>query len=385
MPAAPRPRSVLRPGRRLRAARTLSWVLLALMVGQSAAGLGVPVLYPEQPWAVAAFRGNDLVTLVVAAPVLAVALLASRHRASSASVLVWLGMLHYGVYNYAYYAFGAAFDDAFLLHVAALVASMAGVLVLATSIDAEAAALGVAGGRRGRVVAAFTTFVGLALVAAWGGMSLRFAVTGALPVDVMPASAVHLVYAIDLSLLAPVFLVAGILLWRREAWGAVLAVAVNVSGAVYLTVLWVVGGFQADAGIAGTTWRSPVAVGSVLACLAATLALLVRPRGGRGRGAQATREPADATPSQSCGLPSQHQPSLGARAEIHMAGTRRSPRREPDSMKQRFFSSSSGAWVTTAMPSSMVSGVRPRPVITGRASSGRTPRNSSPRSTSRRR
>ena len=51
-------------------------------------------------------------------------------------------------------------------------------------------------------------------------------------------------------------------------------------------------------------------------------------------------------------------------------------------MKHLFFSSSCGAWVTSAMPSSMVSGVRPRPVITGSASSGRTPQNSSPRSTS---
>ena len=271
------PTSILRAGQRLRAAQILSEVVLALMVVQAALGLAVSGLYPEQTWAVAAFRGNDLVTLLVAAPVLAVAMLASRRRESSASVLVWLGMLHYGVYNYAYYSFGAAFSAAFLLHVAALVASIGGLLMLATSIDAGRAARDVAGGTRARVVAGFTTFVGFALVAAWGGISLRFALTGALPANIMPPSAVHLVYAIDLSLLAPVFLVAGVLLWRREPWGAVLAVAINASGAVYLAVLWAVGGFQADAGIPGTTWLSPVAIGSVLACLAATLALLVHP------------------------------------------------------------------------------------------------------------
>ena len=97
------------------------------------------------------------------------------------------------------------------------------------------------------------------------------------------------------------------------------------------------------------------------------------------------RPPVLATPSQVCGLPSQHQPSFGARSLIHIAGTRRSPRREPESMKHRFFSSTSGACVTTAMPSSIVSGVRPRPRMTGSASSGRTSRNSSPRSTSSRR
>lgn len=270
-------RTVLRPGPRLTAAWVLSGIVLVLMVVQAGLGLAVSGLYPEQPWAVAAFRGNDLVTLVLAAPVLALAVVASRRRESSASVLVWLGMLHYGVYNYAYYSFGAAFSSAFLLHVAALVASIGGLLMLATSIDAGRAARSVASGTRARVVAVYTTVVGVALVAAWGGMSVRFALTGELPPDVMPASAVHLVYAIDLSLLAPVFVVAGVLLWRREAWGSVLAVAINASGAVYLAVLWAVGGFQADAGIAGTTWLSPVAIGSTLACLAAALALLVRP------------------------------------------------------------------------------------------------------------
>ncbi len=273
----PAPTSILRTGQRLHAAQILSEVVLLLMVVQAVLGLAVSGLYPEQTWAVAAFRGNDLVTLLVAAPVLAVAMLASRRRDSSASVLVWLGMLHYGVYNYAYYSFGAAFSGVFLLHVAALVASIGGLLMLGTSIDAGRAARGVAGGTRGRVIAVFTTFVGVALVAAWGGLSLRFAVTGTLPANVMPPSAVHLVYAIDLSLLAPVFVVAGVLLWRREPWGAVLAVAINASGAVYLAVLWAVGGFQANAGIPGTTWLSPVAIGSVLACLSATLALLVHP------------------------------------------------------------------------------------------------------------
>ena len=273
----PAPTSIVRAGPRLRAAEILSEIVLLLMVVQAVLGLAVSGLYPEQTWAVAAFRGNDLVTLLVAAPVLAVAMLASRRQQSSTSVLVWLGMLHYGVYNYAYYSFGAAFNSVFLLHVAALVASIGGLLMLATSIDAGRAARGVTGGTRARVVAGFTTFVGVALVAAWGGLAMRFAVTGTLPANVMPPAAVHLVYAIDLSLLAPVFVVAGVLLWRREPWGAVLAVAINASGAVYLAVLWAVGGFQANAGIPGTTWLSPVAIGSVLACLAATLALLVHP------------------------------------------------------------------------------------------------------------
>ena len=245
---------ILRPGPRLTAAWVLSGVLLLLMVVQAALGLAVGDLYPEEPWAVAAFRGNDLVTLLVAAPVLAVAMFASRRDASSASLLVWLGMLHYGVYNFAYYAFGAAFSDVFLLHVATFSLSTIGLMMLGSSIDAVEAAKGVVGGTRARVVAAFTTVVGLALLGAWGTMSVRFAVTGQLPEDVMPPAAVHLVYALDMGVLAPAFVVAGGLLWRRVPWGGVLGVAINASGAAYLAVLEAVGGFQADAGIAGKTW-----------------------------------------------------------------------------------------------------------------------------------
>lgn len=276
--AAERPdTTILRAGARLTAAWVLSAVVLAVMVLASALGLVVEGLYPEQTWAVAALRGNDLVTLLLVAPALAVAMVASRRRPTSASVLVWLGLLFYGTYNYAYYAFGTAFNDVFLLHVVAFSASTAGLVLLGSSIDAVEAAKGVVGGTRARVVAVFTTAVGLALLGAWGTISVRFAVTGDLPDNVMPPSAVHLVYALDMGLLAPAFVLAGVLLWRRLPWGAVLAVAVNASGAAYLAVLWAVGGFQADAGIAGTSWLSPVAIGSTLACLLATLALLVHP------------------------------------------------------------------------------------------------------------
>ena len=82
----------------------------------------------------------------------------------------------------------------------------------------------------------------------------------------------------------------------------------------------------------------------------------------------------DAEPGVRVSVPA--PPQLG-RPLIHIAGTRRSCRREPESMKHLFPSRRWGAWVTTAIPSSMVNGVRPRSRMTGSASTGRTPQNSS--------
>ena len=225
------------------------------MVMQAALGLAVSGLYPEQTWAVAAFRGNDLVTLLLAAPVLAVAMLASRRRESSASVLVWLGMLHYGVYNYAYYAFGAAFSSAFLVHVAALVASIGGLLMLATSLDAGPGGTRrrgwhpVAGGRRLHH-----------LRGARAGRRMGRPLRCASPSPARcPRTSCRRPPCTSSTRSTCRY-------WRRCSWwrvccsgGASRGVRCwpsrsTRSGAVYLAVLWAVGGFQADAGIPGTTW-----------------------------------------------------------------------------------------------------------------------------------
>ena len=257
-----------------RFALVCSAIVVAAMTLGSLLGLFVRGLYQEQPWAVAALRGNDLITLVVVAPAVGLALI--NHRRSPRWTIVWLGGLLYGVYNFAYYAFGTSFNDVFLLHVAAMALSLAALVALATGLDVDAIAACLPARPVDRVIAAYMTLVGAALISAWGGLSLRFAISGELPHSVMPPSAVHLVYALDMSLLAPAFLTGGLLLWRRRPWGYALGIAVNFFGAVYLLVLEFVGGFEANAGIKGTTWNSPPAIGGTLLCAVAVIALLRR-------------------------------------------------------------------------------------------------------------
>ena len=246
--------------------------MVALIAVESLLGLAVHGLYHEDRWAIAALRGNDLVSLVLVAPVLGLAV--ARGRRSVRWRLVWLAGLFYGVYNFAYYAFGTAFNDVFLLHVATLALSTSALVALVADTDASSVAPITRSPRWVRWIAVYMLFVGTALAAAWGGLSLRFALTGELPHDVMPPSAVHLVYALDMSLLAPAFLAGGLLLWRRRPWGYALGVAVNLFGAAYLTVLEFVGGFQANAGIPGKTWVSPPALGGALLCALAAGALV---------------------------------------------------------------------------------------------------------------
>jgi len=279
MVSAGRRKDVGKPARSndgLRSAARASAIVVILMLVESVLGLLVHDLYHEDRWGVAAARGNDLITLALVAPMLA---LAVARRQRPRWVLVWLGGLFYGVYNFAYYAFGMAFNDVFLLHVATMALAIVALVCLVSNLDATEVTSSLNVRPSDRLIAGYMALVGSALIVAWGGFSLRYAITGELPRDVMPPTAVHLVYALDMSLLAPAFLAGGLLLWRRSAWGYVLGVAVNLFGAAYLVVLEFVGGFEANAGIDGKTWNSPPAIVGAVLCTAAAVTLLRRVSG----------------------------------------------------------------------------------------------------------
>jgi hypothetical protein len=210
---------------RLRVARLLSAVLVILMIGASVAGLRVSDLYREPLSVAAMLRGYDLVALVIAVPLL-VASLTPALRESPRGQLLWASMLTYCAYNYAIYVFGTAFNAALLLHVALFSLSVYALALALAGVDVADIAHRVRNRTPVRLIGAVLAFLAAGLGGMWVFYSLRFAVTGAPPGEsllVLPAAGVHLGYVLDLALLVPAYAVAAVLLWRRAAWGYVLA------------------------------------------------------------------------------------------------------------------------------------------------------------------
>ncbi|MCP2242357.1 hypothetical protein LX86_001078 [Lentzea aerocolonigenes] len=121
------------PGR----AWLVSVVVAVLMTVSSVVGLCEQSLYQDPLEVVAELRAYDLVTLVLAVPLLVGSLVMSR-RGSVGAQLTWLGVLMYAIYNYAIYVFGSAFNDMLLVHTAVLPLSVAAVVLLLLNVDAAA-------------------------------------------------------------------------------------------------------------------------------------------------------------------------------------------------------------------------------------------------------
>ena len=276
---------LLAHGARIRAAQraafVLSFAVVGLMVTASLAGLLVSDLYDEGSWAEQALRGGDLVTLVLAAPLLLASLVAAR-RGSTRARGVWIGVLAYGVYDAAFYVFGTTFNDAFLVHIAWLSCSIFALACAIVSTDLVPVARTFGRVRGARWVGAFLALVGVMQGMLWLVVLARNVMSGTVIADV-PVDGQHLVFALDLTLLVPSLVLAGVLLLRRVPLGYLLGAAMAVMGAVYQVNMLAAGVFQALAHVEGSSAFAPENVGLTVAFTTAALFLLVPRRSAQDR------------------------------------------------------------------------------------------------------
>jgi hypothetical protein len=228
-------------------------------------------VYRDPTWIRTAWLGCDVVTLCVGVPLLVGGLLGMR-RGSLRGELLWLAGLGYGIYNYGYFALGAGLNMLFPLYVVVCVgcAWALGLGVACVDIDAVGAAFPPS--TPARSVASYMALTGVGLGVAWLGQWGAYVFGGVVPS--IGEGPFRLVAAMDLSFMVPTMLVGAWLLWRRRAWGFVVAAVAITQGAAYtagLTVASVVGGLR---GVAGSMEQAPVWGIWTLAGAAATVALL---------------------------------------------------------------------------------------------------------------
>lgn len=276
--ARPRPAGrpnliVLPQGRSLRLAYALSAGVVLTNAFAAAAGLLDRDVYRDAAWVRESLRGGDLVTVAVAAPVLAVALIASA-RGSRRGRPVWIGALGYAAYCNAYRVFGTEFNEVFPLHIAALSMSLFAIIAAVPNLDLGAIAAPIRSSQVVRWVAVFLVFVGLVQAMQWITVLVRFARGEGLLHDV-PAGAQHLVCGLDLAVLVPTIVFAGVLMFRRTTLGVVLGAAVCVMVALHQASLLAVGSFQVDAGIHGARAFPLEGIFLTVTFTAASLGLLV--------------------------------------------------------------------------------------------------------------
>ena len=214
--------------------RSTSILLAALMVTQALLGLLASGNYRDVAWIKATWFGNDLVTLLIAVPLLLGAMWFA-FRGSTRARLTWLGVLGYAVYNYTYYVLGAALNVFFAIYVLTFVVAIASLILGLVGTDAVSVASAFSVRTPARTTGGYYVFVAAGLSAVWLGTWAAYVFAGRpTPVE---TEAFHLVAALDMTLMVPALVTGGALLWRRRPWGYVIAAVAGIQASLYLLVL----------------------------------------------------------------------------------------------------------------------------------------------------
>lgn len=222
-----------KPGR-LRTTDILAGVVAILMLAQSATGMLFFRLYRDRGFVLDAWRVNDPVTLFVAFPLVLVSLVLAV-RGSLRGRLVLLGTMQYALYNYAFYMFGAALNVHFLLYVSLFVFSTLALIGGFSALNVSIIVKYFSPGTPVKLIATYMGIWAAALGLAWIGQSLSFAFKGQVPE--LGEGPFRLIAALDLSFVVTPVAIGAVWLWQRRGWGFIIAVVLNVKGAIYSALL----------------------------------------------------------------------------------------------------------------------------------------------------
>jgi hypothetical protein len=213
--------------------------------------LFAPHFYRDTAWMIPQARGQDLVTLVVVEPLLILAMLATRRGGGARWRLVWAGALGYTLYTYLLYSYSTSFNWLFLAYVALFSLSTFALASLLLHFDIHT--VRAANGRGERAVAAFLLFLGLFFAFAWLGQIIPPTLRGTIPSSITQAKTPsNGVYVQDLGIVIPLFALAGLWLWRGQAWGAALGALLLVVTDIMAAAIVSMSLFMAHAHYAGS-------------------------------------------------------------------------------------------------------------------------------------
>jgi len=261
---------------KLKTPYVVSVLITVLMVVQSVLGLLFQRAYRDVEWIKATWFGNDWVTLVVGVSLMIAALVRVR-QGSVPGLLLWLGMLGYSIYNYAFYLFGVALNAFFPLYVVVLVLSVTALILVLSHIDTSQVAARFTPRTPVRLIGGYLVFVAVAFASVWLGLWAAYAFAGR-PTPVEP-EAFKLVAALDLTMMLPALGLGGILLWQRKSWGYVIAAIAAIQGALYLFVLSVNAAVAMLVGLMEAPGELPIWGTLCVPTLIAAVLLLANARG----------------------------------------------------------------------------------------------------------
>ena len=176
----------------------------------------------DTPIGALSFQAGDLITLFLGIPVLIVSFVLYR-RGSMQGGLLLSGALAYFLYTYTSLGFGATYNNLFLVYVLIFSASLFGIILALTSFDVRALPAHFAKTLPRRGIGIFLVVSGIILSLIWVVLSILPALFQSKAPPEAYFYTTFMTGIVDIGIVAPALLIAGILILHRAPLGYLLA------------------------------------------------------------------------------------------------------------------------------------------------------------------
>jgi hypothetical protein len=200
---------------------------------------------------VGSMQGTALVVLVVALPVLALAMAVARRGGGVRAIAGWTGAVAFLAYQGWMFLFAIPFNGLFLVYVVMFGCGFWALVVLALRTPAASLAAGFDPALPARVLAGWMIVSCLAFYGLWLKNVVPASLDSTAPAFLAGTGMVTPTnYVLDMALFLPFTLLVSVALWRRTAWGLVLGgamlLALTLEAAAIAADQWM--GAAADPG-----------------------------------------------------------------------------------------------------------------------------------------
>lgn len=217
---------------------SITIAVLALIATLS--GLFWKGLYKNDTVSVAAqAMGQDLVTLIICIPVL----LISAYLISKDSLrgqLIWMGTIFYFLYSYTSMSFLASYNQLFLVYVALFSLSLYTFIYGIMSLDVKTIKNSFSPGVTIKIAGVFMWAMVAIIAFMWLSMMMESLLSGITPAS-LENYTTFVIQALDLGVLVPAGIIAGLLLLKGRPWGyaliSILIVKVSLLGMAILSMI----------------------------------------------------------------------------------------------------------------------------------------------------
>lgn len=219
----------------------LTILIAILSLTASLSGLLISDLYRDHEVIKMGWHANDLVTILTI-PVLLLALFLQR-RGDERPLLVWIGLMLYMFFNYAYYIFGVKFNELFPIYFILFSLSFYSIIIGLLAINIHAIEENSVFHKNKIVIGLFLFLLVIPLALIEIKQCITFITSGNAP------GASMLISALDISTVIPAVIFTAILLWKNNPWGNVLGMMMLIKTFLYGVVLLAGALFMSTSGI----------------------------------------------------------------------------------------------------------------------------------------